>query len=309
MTDQPQRDGGTGSAPIPAAVEPASTHGAWGGPPAPPAAPRDARGPAGRPRCRRRGRGVGRRARSPPAGPEGNQLAGDPRRPRDHPRRRLRRQHRQRRPADAGGSRAWTRAPRSRRTPASPRSRRSPSPPRTPCQTPGRVANGPDPDPAAARDAGTVETAAPVDPGPVTPGAGVDVGAGLHDLPARRLDGRRRRRGLDGPPEERRPAVVGACPWTEHADRPRHGVPRRLVRRRPAHRRRPPGGLRSATASPPPASTTRASSTATQVDGAIVAGAVDGSGIIVNFFGASGSLSGVSADVDTILTTVQHTGG
>jgi hypothetical protein len=47
----------------------------------------------------------------------------------------------------------------------------------------------------------------------------------------------------------------------------------------------------------------------TQIDGAIVTGATNGSGILFNFFGAQGSLNGVSADFDTILKTVQYTGG
>jgi hypothetical protein len=47
----------------------------------------------------------------------------------------------------------------------------------------------------------------------------------------------------------------------------------------------------------------------TQVDGAIVTGVTDGAGILFNIFGASGSLNGVSDDLDTILGPVQHTGG
>jgi hypothetical protein len=47
----------------------------------------------------------------------------------------------------------------------------------------------------------------------------------------------------------------------------------------------------------------------TQVDGAIVTGATSGAGILFNFFGAQGSLNGVGDDLDLILKTVQHTGG
>ena len=37
------------------------------------------------------------------------------------------------------------------------------------------------------------------------------------------------------------------------------------------------------------------------MDGAIVAGAIDGDGFIFNVFGAAGSLEGVSDDLDTML--------
>jgi hypothetical protein len=47
----------------------------------------------------------------------------------------------------------------------------------------------------------------------------------------------------------------------------------------------------------------------TQVDGAIITGATNGSGLLFNVFGASGALNGVSSDVDQILNTLQYTGG
>ena len=47
----------------------------------------------------------------------------------------------------------------------------------------------------------------------------------------------------------------------------------------------------------------------TQVDGAIVAGATGGAGVIFNVFGAQGSRAkGVSDDFNTVLGTVQFTG-
>jgi len=46
----------------------------------------------------------------------------------------------------------------------------------------------------------------------------------------------------------------------------------------------------------------------TQVDGLIVTGATGGAGVIVNVFGAQGSLKGVSDDINTVLGTVQFTG-
>jgi hypothetical protein len=47
----------------------------------------------------------------------------------------------------------------------------------------------------------------------------------------------------------------------------------------------------------------------TQVDGAIVAGARGGSGVLVNVVASAGGLRTVSDDVDHILGTVQLTGG
>jgi hypothetical protein len=47
----------------------------------------------------------------------------------------------------------------------------------------------------------------------------------------------------------------------------------------------------------------------TQVDGAIVAGASNRSGLIVNLIGPTGGLNGVSSDLDTILGSVRHAGG
>ena len=46
-----------------------------------------------------------------------------------------------------------------------------------------------------------------------------------------------------------------------------------------------------------------------QVDGAIIAGAAGGSGVLVNVIASAGGLQGVSDDVDQILGTVQITGG
>lgn len=45
------------------------------------------------------------------------------------------------------------------------------------------------------------------------------------------------------------------------------------------------------------------------VDGAIVAGAVDGDGVVVNVVGPAGALAGVGDDLDAILGSLQHVGG
>jgi hypothetical protein len=47
----------------------------------------------------------------------------------------------------------------------------------------------------------------------------------------------------------------------------------------------------------------------TQVDGAITAGVIDGSGLIVNVVAPTGGLNTVSSDLDDILGTVRHAGG
>jgi hypothetical protein len=46
-----------------------------------------------------------------------------------------------------------------------------------------------------------------------------------------------------------------------------------------------------------------------QVDGAIIGAALERSGLILNIVGPSGTLTGVSDDLDTLLGTIQHTGG
>jgi hypothetical protein len=47
----------------------------------------------------------------------------------------------------------------------------------------------------------------------------------------------------------------------------------------------------------------------TQVDGAIISAATDGSGLILNVVGPTGGLNAVSSDIDTIIGTVGRTGG
>lgn len=47
----------------------------------------------------------------------------------------------------------------------------------------------------------------------------------------------------------------------------------------------------------------------TQVDGAIVTAVAGDSGLIINVVGPAGGLNAVSSDIDTILATVEHTGG
>lgn len=45
-----------------------------------------------------------------------------------------------------------------------------------------------------------------------------------------------------------------------------------------------------------------------QVEGSIVTGVTGGSGVVFNVFGAQGSLNGVSGDINTVFGTVQFTG-
>lgn len=152
------------------------------------------------------------------------------------------------------------------------------------------------------------ETAAPVDPGPINPGASLDIGAGFLIFPP---DGWSVVGGSNGLTVLQKSGVLlvtGGLPWT--------GTPTELAT-----------GYRDAwfaegqfTGDDPQAGSIGNGIPAaglnytgvidgSQVDGAIITGATGGSGVLFNFFGASGSLKGVSSDLDLILKTVQHTGG
>jgi hypothetical protein len=153
-----------------------------------------------------------------------------------------------------------------------------------------------------------LETAPPVDPGPVNPGTGVDVGAGFVIYPP---DGWSAVGGDNGLTVFQKSGVlliVGGVAWP--------GTPSDLATQyRDAWFT---GG--QFTGDDPkagqigngiPAAGLNYSGVVegTQVDGAIVTGATNGSGILFNIFGAQGSLNGVSDDLDLILKTVQYTGG
>lgn len=153
-----------------------------------------------------------------------------------------------------------------------------------------------------------IETAAPLDPGPVNPGSGVVVGAGFVIFPP---DGWSAVGGDNGLTVFQKSGVlliVGGLPWS--------GTPSELATQ---YRDAWFAGGQLSGDDPTageigngiPAAGLNYSGVVegTQVDGAIVTGATNGAGVLFNFFGASGSLNGVSSDLDTILGTVQYTGG
>jgi hypothetical protein len=153
-----------------------------------------------------------------------------------------------------------------------------------------------------------LETAPPVDPGPVNPGAGVDVGAGFVIFPPDGWSAVGGENGLTVFQKSGVLMIVGGLPWT--------GTPSELATQ---YRDAWFEGGQFSGDDPQPGSIGNGIPAAglnytgvidgTQVDGGIITGATNGAALLINVFGASGSLNGVSADLDTVLNTVQYTGG
>ncbi|HYO43507.1 MAG TPA: hypothetical protein VES19_09955, partial [Candidatus Limnocylindrales bacterium] len=153
-----------------------------------------------------------------------------------------------------------------------------------------------------------LETAPPVDPGPVDPGTGVDVGAGFVIYPPDGWSAVGGENGLTVFQKSGTLMIVGGLPWA--------GTPSELATQ---YRDAWFAGGQFNGDEPKPGSIGNGIPAAglnysgviegTQVDGAIITGVTNGAGILFNVFGASGSLSGVSDDLDLILQTVQYTGG
>jgi len=151
-------------------------------------------------------------------------------------------------------------------------------------------------------------TAAPVDPGPVSPGAGVDVGAGFVLYPADGWSAVGGTSGLTVFQKGNVAFIVGGIPWDGTASdlavqyRDAWFAAGQLTGDDPQS-----GSIGNGI----PAAGINYTGTlnGTQVDGAIVAGSRNGSGLVVNYFGASGSLNAVGNDLDQMLKTIQHTGG
>jgi hypothetical protein len=151
------------------------------------------------------------------------------------------------------------------------------------------------------------ETAPPVDPGPVQPGQGVDVGGGFVVYPP----GGWTAVGSEGGSVFQKGnviVIVAGIPWDQSAadlatayrdawfsggqftgDDPQAGSLGNGI---------PAAGLNYTGVW-----------NGTQVDGAIVTGATGASGLIINIVGPTGGLGAVSSDIDTLLSTVQYTGG
>jgi hypothetical protein len=155
---------------------------------------------------------------------------------------------------------------------------------------------------------GPVETAAPLDPGPVQPGEGVDVGAGYVLFPPEGWTVVGGEEGLTVFQKNGVLLIVGGFAWNDSA-------PALATTYRDAwftggqFTGDDPQTGSIGNGIPAAALNYTGVVNGTQVDGLIVAGSVNGSGLIVNVFGASGSLAGVSTDLDTIFATVQQTGG
>ena len=177
-------------------------------------------------------------------------------------------------------------------------------------QDPGFVDPGPaaplDPNPPAQNP--NQPTAAPVDPRPVAPGAGLQVGAGVVIYPP---DGWTALGTEGGVTVLQKGGVVMIVVGIEWG-----GTPLELAA---GYRDAWFEGGQFAASDPESGSVGNGVPGAalsysgilegTQVEGAIVAGAAGGAGVIFNTFGAQGSLNGISNDLNAVFGTVQLTGG
>ncbi len=160
---------------------------------------------------------------------------------------------------------------------------------------------GPGPDPGQ-------PTAAPLEPGPVAPGAGLEIGSGVVAYPPAGWTVVGSEPGQAVLQKGGAILILGALWWTD--------TPLALVT---AYRDAffAAGEL---TASEPETGEMGNGIPAvglaytgildgSQVDGAMFAGATGGSGVVVNVFAATGTLRAVGDDVDEILATIQVSGG
>jgi hypothetical protein len=171
-----------------------------------------------------------------------------------------------------------------------------PADPNPPTTAPGQPTNAPQP------------TSGPVDQGPVTPGAGVAVGAGVEIYPPGGWTVVGHDSGMTALQKGGVVMIVGGIAWTSTpielatqyrdawfeggqftANDPQTGSVGNGV----------PGAAMAYTGV----------IENTTVDGIIVAGATGGAGVVINVFGAQGTLNGVSDDLNTVFGTVQFTGG
>ncbi len=153
-----------------------------------------------------------------------------------------------------------------------------------------------------------IETAPPVDPGPVAAGTGVDVGAGFVLYPADGWSAVGSDGGLTVFQKSGVLLIIGGVAWDGSAADLATGYRDAWFAGGQFSGDDPQSG---AIGNGIPAAGVNYTGVfnGTQVDGSIIVGAVNGSGLLMNFFGASGSLRGVSSDLDLMLKTVQYTGG
>lgn len=177
---------------------------------------------------------------------------------------------------------------------------------------PGFIDPGPaaplDPNPPVQDPNRPLPTVAPVDPGPVAPGAGLQVGAGVVIYPP---DGWTALGTEDGVTVLQKGGVVMIVAGIEWG-----GTPLELAA---GYRDAWFEGGQFAASDPESGSVGNGVPGAalsysgilegTQVEGIIVSGATGGAGVILNSFGAQGTLNGVSNDLNSVFGTVQFTGG
>ncbi len=150
-------------------------------------------------------------------------------------------------------------------------------------------------------------TVAPVDPGPVAPGAGLQVGAGVVIYPPGGWTALGAEEGVTVLQKGGVVLIAAGIAWG--------GTPLELAA---AYRDSWFEGGQFAANDPESGSIGNGVPGAalsysgilegTQVEGIIVTGATGGAGVIFNIFGAQGSLNGVSSDINTVFGTVQFTG-
>jgi hypothetical protein len=179
-------------------------------------------------------------------------------------------------------------------------------------QDPGFVDPGPaaplDPNPPAQDPDRPQPTMTPVEPGPVAPGAALQVGAGVVIYPP---DGWTALGTEDGVTVLQKGGVVMIVAGIEWG-----GTPLELAA---GYRDAWFEGGQFAANDPESGSIGNGVPGAalsysgilegTQVEGIIVSGATGGAGVILNTFGAQGSINGVSNDLNSVFGTVQFTGG
>ncbi len=163
------------------------------------------------------------------------------------------------------------------------------------------VPGGPGPDPGQ-------PTAPPVEPGPVQPGAGIDVGYGVVVYPPDGWTVVGSESGQVVLQKAGAIVIIVGLPWPQSpadlatAYRDAFFAGGQFTANEPES-----GEIGSGI--PAVAFAYTGILEGTQVDGAIVAGASGGTGVVVNVFAAKGGLQGLKNDIDAILGTIQVTGG
>lgn len=151
-------------------------------------------------------------------------------------------------------------------------------------------------------------TSPPVAPGPVEPGAGVAIGSGVVAYPPAGWTVVGSEPGQVVLQKGGAVMIIGALPWTDlplelaTAYRDAFFATGELTANEPETGEMGDG-------IPAVGFGYTGILEGTSVDGAMFVGAATGTGVVVNVFGASGSLRGVGDDVDEILATIQLTGG